>query len=116
MTAYEMRMSDWSSDVCSSDLGWIPEAVFTTASVTPGRKTLHFDTPDFGAFSFHPLAIADYRFLIGVDRVQMGKLTAFVAQDRKSTRLNSVTNAHLVCRLLLEKKNIKYTYKHIPNQ
>src|SRR3546814_2597292 len=24
--------------------------------------------------------------------------------DRKSTRLNSVTNAHLVCRLLLEKK------------
>src|SRR3546814_4764429 len=27
-----------------------------------------------------------------------------VARDRKSTRLNSVTNAHLVCRLLLEKK------------
>src|SRR3546814_3930950 len=26
-------------------------------------------------------------------------------QDRKSTRLNSITNAHLVCRLLLEKKN-----------
>src|SRR3546814_4689454 len=28
-------------------------------------------------------------------------------QDRKSTRLNSVTNAHLVCRLLLEKKKTK---------
>src|SRR3546814_2060185 len=27
-----------------------------------------------------------------------------VHEDRKSTRLNSVTNAHLVCRLLLEKK------------
>src|SRR3546814_7988658 len=26
------------------------------------------------------------------------------AADRKSTRLNPVTNAHLVCRLLLEKK------------
>src|SRR3546814_5603908 len=25
-------------------------------------------------------------------------------KDRKSTRLNTVTNAHLVCRLLLEKK------------
>src|SRR3546814_3162750 len=25
--------------------------------------------------------------------------------DRKSTRLNSITNAHLVCRLLPEKKN-----------
>ena len=43
--------------------GWIPEAVFTTASVSPGRKTLSFDTPDFGAFRFHPLATADYRFL-----------------------------------------------------
>src|SRR3546814_7429410 len=30
--------------------------------------------------------------------------------DRKSTRLNSVTNAHLVCRLLLEKK--KQTTRH----
>src|SRR3546814_6743754 len=26
------------------------------------------------------------------------------SRDRKSTRLNSVTNAHLVCRLMLEKK------------
>src|SRR3546814_2488296 len=25
-------------------------------------------------------------------------------EDRKSTRLNSITNAHLVCRLLLEKQ------------
>src|SRR3546814_2105443 len=31
--------------------------------------------------------------------------------DRKSTRLNSVTNAHLVCRLLLEKK----TYFNLHN-
>src|SRR3546814_4366612 len=29
--------------------------------------------------------------------------------DRKSTRLNSITNAHLVCRLLLEKKNTNTT-------
>src|SRR3546814_3262406 len=33
--------------------------------------------------------------------------------DRKSTRLNSATNAHLVCRLLLEKKkNRKHTPYH----
>src|SRR3546814_2777967 len=32
--------------------------------------------------------------------------------DRKSTRLNPVTNAHLVCRLLLEKK--KHKQKQIP--
>src|SRR3546814_6347561 len=30
------------------------------------------------------------------------------ALDRKSTRLNSSTNAHLVCRLLLEKNNTNY--------
>src|SRR3546814_5459213 len=28
------------------------------------------------------------------------------SKDRKSTRLNSVTNAHLVCRLLLEKTKL----------
>src|SRR3546814_6873809 len=31
--------------------------------------------------------------------------------DRKSTRLNSVTNAHLVCRLLLEKKKTQKTIR-----
>src|SRR3546814_1768119 len=31
---------------------------------------------------------------------------------RKSTRLNPVTNAHLVCRLLLEKKKKTYKKKH----
>src|SRR3546814_4372550 len=38
-------------------------------------------------------------------------------RDRKSTRLNSVTNAHLVCRLLLEKKkntiNTKTQHKKV---
>ncbi|MAC56776.1 MAG: hypothetical protein CMH85_00520 [Novosphingobium sp.] len=64
--------------------GWIPEAVFTTASVAPGRKTLHYETADFGVFDFHPLAIADYHFLIAVDRVEMGKHTAFVAQPLRA--------------------------------
>src|SRR3546814_10773621 len=31
------------------------------------------------------------------------------SEDRKSTRLNSITNAHLVCRLLLEKKKKQKT-------
>src|SRR3546814_5819713 len=34
-TAYEMRISDWSSDVCSSDLGW-------TKGRAPGRA-VHID-------------------------------------------------------------------------
>src|SRR3546814_1808845 len=33
-------------------------------------------------------------------------------RDRKSTRLNSSTNAHLVCRLLLEKKK-KHTHEKL---
>src|SRR6185369_12489245 len=36
--------------------GWIPEAVYVTASVTPGRKSLEQDTPVFGRFTFHPIA------------------------------------------------------------
>src|SRR3546814_3108407 len=36
-------------------------------------------------------------------RLQIG----IAAEDRKSTRLNSSTNAHLVCRLLLEKKTVQ---------
>src|SRR3546814_4203262 len=35
-------------------------------------------------------------------------------RDRKSTRLNPVTNAHLVCRLLLEKKKNITTQHSIP--
>src|SRR3546814_3495908 len=34
MTAYEMRISDWSSDVCSSDL--IPDGVLSTRAVVAG--------------------------------------------------------------------------------
>src|SRR3546814_3215551 len=33
--------------------------------------------------------------------------------DRKSTRLTPVTNAHLVCRLLLEKKNKRRKTTHL---
>src|SRR3546814_5660483 len=36
--------------------------------------------------------------------------------DRKSTRLNPVTNAHLVCRLLLEKKKNKNNQTYTTTQ
>src|SRR3546814_7235433 len=40
-----------------------------------------------------------------------------IAVDRKSTRLTPVTNAHLVCRLLLEKKkNIKNKHTEITTE
>lgn len=64
--------------------GWIPEAVLFTASVTPGRKTLAIPATEFGPFKYHPLAIADYRFLGGVERVTFDKLTAFVAKPLRA--------------------------------
>jgi predicted transcriptional regulator of viral defense system len=64
--------------------GWIPETVFTTASVSPGRKTIKHETDTFGSFAFHPLAIHDYHLLTGVDRTSLGKLTALVAQPLRA--------------------------------
>ena len=64
--------------------GWIPEAVFTTASVSPGRKTITYDTPSYGQFSFHPLALQQYQFFTSVDREKFGKLTAFIAQPLRA--------------------------------
>jgi hypothetical protein len=64
--------------------GWIPEAVYATASVTPGRKTLEQDTPVMGHFSFHPIAINEYQFLTGVERRLFQGLTAFVASPLRA--------------------------------
>jgi predicted transcriptional regulator of viral defense system len=33
--------------------GWIPERVFVTASVVPGRKTRRYENEKMGAYSFH---------------------------------------------------------------
>jgi hypothetical protein len=64
--------------------GWIPEAVFTTASVVPTRKTVEVPTEHFGIFTFHPLAINRYQFLTGIDRTHAGKTIAFVAQPLRA--------------------------------
>ena len=59
---------------------WIPEAVYTTASVTPGRKTLVYETQDFGRFSFHPLAVHAGGLLELVQREQIVQQTMLVAK------------------------------------
>jgi predicted transcriptional regulator of viral defense system len=60
--------------------GWIPEAVFSTASVTPGRKSFEYQHSVFGHFSFHPLAIQRGYFLELVAREQSGGHTMLVAK------------------------------------
>ncbi len=60
--------------------GWIPEAVYTTASVTPGRKSLGYEHPVFGSFSFHPLAVEPGYFLELVEREKITEQTMLVAE------------------------------------
>ncbi|MEY2926623.1 MAG: hypothetical protein RL367_1100 [Pseudomonadota bacterium] len=64
--------------------GWIPEAVYTTASVTPGRKTIMHAAPGYGQFAFHPLAIHDYHFMTSISVEKLGKPIAFIAEPLRA--------------------------------
>src|SRR3546814_8701085 len=113
-----MRISDWSSDVCSSDLlDELAESIKAQGLLQP--------------ILVRPLSRSRYEIVAGERRWRaaqaagLHEIPAVIRQlddatgfelalveniqradlDRKSTRLNSVNNAHLVCRLLLEKKN-----------
>src|SRR3546814_4907795 len=110
-----MRISDWSSDVCYSDLqvriaqqveglplDRLADHVADHAADHRAGRTADHAANDLSC-KFRDISKIKHRrspFWIG----DIAKL------DRKSTRLNSVTNAHLVCRLLLEKK--KNTQAH----
>src|SRR3546814_10355926 len=91
-TAYEMRISDWSSDVCSSDL-WITSRVLAkitrralTAigqddwSVALSRRRVFRNV----SYAVPLLVIMSNIGLLPID----GKYATLLA-DRKSTRLNS---------------------------
>src|SRR3546814_7684344 len=95
-TAYEMRISDWSSDVCSSDLDAKSEARMVALDGKPianinladigsasGFGGKSNDPETFYAFSSYARPTTIYRF-----DTQTGKSEVF-AEDRKSTRLNS---------------------------
>ena len=49
--------------------GWIPEAVYVTASIVPSSKSIDFEDEIAGRFSFHPLSIMKGYFLELVERV-----------------------------------------------
>src|SRR3546814_2180327 len=103
MTAYEMRISDWSSDVCASDLlspfnAWVvlkgletldlrarrqSENALAVGKAIEGRvaRMLH---PGLASHPQHNLAMSQSS--------ACGPIFSFVldgGQDRKSTRLNS---------------------------
>src|SRR3546814_7396619 len=91
-TAYEMRISDWSSDVCSSDLGEqacgdflaVVRLRLLLAVATIRRPVEHAD----GVIErVVEQAAAQLHAIVAV-RAELVGQAAFV-EDRKSTRLNS---------------------------
>ena len=64
--------------------GWIPEKVFTTASVLPGRQSRRYENKSLGLFSFHPLAVHRGYFLEMVSRYQIDGQTMLVAEPLRA--------------------------------
>lgn len=60
--------------------GWIPEAVFTTASVVPRRKSRKFEHKKMGVFNFYPLPVQRQYFLELISRHQTNGHTMLIAQ------------------------------------
>src|SRR3546814_5840745 len=91
-TAYEMRISDWSSDVCSSDLSVLPatESTGVSTSVTPRS-----------AKNARIAAFNRARRRIASNDAEGCQEALKIGREHVGT---PVTNAHLVCRPLLEKQ------------
>lgn len=60
--------------------GWIPETVFTIASVVPGRKSRQFIHDRMGEFRFYPMATRPGSFLELVNRHKIDGQTMLVAE------------------------------------
>src|SRR3546814_3279572 len=115
-----MRISDWSSDVCSSDLFNDYSNAFADsgpALAAQGLEVYAYDQRGFGE--------APHRGLWPGVEALTGDLTtaAGLLRQRHPDQIGRaqvwppVTNAHLVCRLLLETKTTNNTNKpqSIPN-
>lgn len=64
--------------------GWIPEAVYTTTSIVPGRKSREYRHEQFGWFTFNPLAIQSGCFLDSVQRQQANKQVFLLASPLRA--------------------------------
>src|SRR3546814_4710543 len=99
-TAYEMRISDWSSDVCSSDL---PDSAPGSSTGADFEFGITIREADGGAlvFSWNPNGTVDGAIVGGtenadganlnqeISRLLPGQTIVDTGLDRKSTRLNS---------------------------
>ncbi len=60
--------------------GWIPEKVFSTASVLPGRQSRQYENLELGVYSFFPFAVHRGYFLEMVGRHRIDEQTMLVAE------------------------------------
>src|SRR3546814_5707102 len=82
-TAYEMRISDWSSDVCSSDLAEGRPVIEELSLTLTGPERVAIAGPN-GSGKSTLLAL-----VAGTLAPWSGEVRVGVPLDRKSTRLNS---------------------------
>src|SRR3546814_8401324 len=113
-----MRISDWSSDVCSSDLGGDAVADLDRHGFDDAASRL----PQFLDMADHLAArVGDRHARFDREHARAvcragscgGKLTETALEAAREIGrahvCTPVTNAHLVCRLLLAKKNTQQT-------
>src|SRR3546814_10310069 len=119
-TAYEMRISDWSSDVCSSDLR--PDRPDRHARSPPRSKSVaqrvpsanpDFPDPRRREKRFRSLCVEYGPCKADASaRLLSQPRMICVRRSEEHTSELPVTNAHLVCRLLLEKQKKKIKNEH----
>ncbi len=73
-----------SLETALSYYGWIPEAVYVTASILPSSKSVNIDDEVVGRFSFHPLSINKGYFLELVERVTIDEQAMLIARPIKA--------------------------------
>src|SRR3546814_7169702 len=113
-TAYEMRISDWSSDVCSSDLlalsqGFLVTAILGNPDIVHSGQAfvlaggsendLRRATPLLNLIAQRIFHVADDAGMASLMKV------ACNAKIGRAHVCTPVTNVHLVYRLLLEKEH-----------
>src|SRR3546814_9323884 len=123
-TAYEMRISDWSSDVCSSDLaaqdfqgrrqGLSPRPLVRAPDLERAQfyrpRLRHPPVACLAGVRHSPCRGRGRPGRVGRGRAMNDLATLIDAarvRSEEHTSETPVTNAHLVCRLLLEKKKKK---------
>src|SRR3546814_5135213 len=81
-TAYEMRISDWSSDVCSSDLGL--SLVTVLAAAAPATMVRVTGTARDGRLDLRPTILAAVALLARSEERRVGKECVSTCKSRWS--------------------------------